>query len=60
MSYSSGVFTIVTLLQGKERTISVTLPIMVAANAVVNEQCLTATLTGNPPRQRTIRRRPVG
>ena len=56
VSYSIGVFTIGTLQKGKERTISVTLPITVAANAVVNEQCLTATLTGNPPRQRTIRR----
>ena len=28
---------------------SVTLPVAVANDAVVNEQCLTATLTGNPP-----------
>ena len=28
---------------------SVTLPVTVASDAVVNEQCLTATLTGNPP-----------
>ena len=26
-----------------------TLPVTVASDAVVNEQCLTATLTGNPP-----------
>lgn len=47
--YSNGVFTIGTLQQGKERTNSVTLPITVGANAVVNELCLTATLTGKPP-----------
>ena len=28
---------------------SVTLPVTVSSNAVVNEQCLTATITGNPP-----------
>ena len=49
VSYSNGVFTIGTLQQGKSRTNSVTLPITVANGAVVNEQCLTATLTGNPP-----------
>ena len=28
---------------------SVTLPVRVKSNAVVNEQCVTATVTGNPP-----------
>ena len=49
VSYSDGVFTIGTLKQGKSRTNSVTLPITVANGAIVNEQCLTAKLTGNPP-----------
>ncbi len=49
VSYSNGVFTIGTLPQGKERVNSVTLPITVSSNAVVNKQCLTATLTGKPP-----------
>ena len=48
--YSNGVFDIGT---GKARENtdwhSVTLPIRVSNNAVVNEQCLTAKLTGNPP-----------
>ena len=49
VSYSNGVFTIGTLQSGESRTNSVTLPITVASSAVVNQQCLTATLTGNPP-----------
>ena len=49
VSYSDGVFTIGTLKQGKSRKNSVTLPITVASSAVVNKQCLTAKLTGNPP-----------
>ena len=49
VSYSNGVFTIGTLQKGKERTNSVTLPITVASSALVNGQCLTATLTGDPP-----------
>ena len=50
MSYSNGVFTIGTLKAGAPFwPYSVTLPISVASDAVVNEQCLTATLTGNPP-----------
>ena len=51
VSYSSGVFIIGTLKRGdgEPPRYSVTLPITVASDAVVNEQCLTATLTGNPP-----------
>ena len=49
VSYSNGVFTIGTVKQGEARTNSVTLPITVASSATVNEQCLTAKLTGNPP-----------
>ena len=49
VSYSNGVFTIGTLQQGKSRENSVTLPITVASSGTVNEQCLTAKLTGNPP-----------
>ena len=48
--FQSGVFTIGT---GEADDVSVsdsvTLPVAVASDAVVNEQCLTATLTGNPP-----------
>ena len=51
--YDSGVFTVGRLQQvprAPDPTFhSVTLPITVARDAVVNEQCLTATLTGNPP-----------
>ncbi len=47
--YSNGVFTIGTTKSGESRSISVTLPITVAANAAGSEQCLTAKLTGNPP-----------
>ena len=50
VSYSNGVFTIGTLKFGDTGRInSVTLPVTVASSAVVNEQCLTAKLTGNPP-----------
>ena len=50
VSYSNGVFNIGTLKFSKiYRNHSVTLPIRVANNAVVNEQCLTATITGSPP-----------
>ena len=49
MSYSNGVFNVGTLKTGDGWTQSVTLPIRVASDAVVNQQCLTATLTGNPP-----------
>ena len=55
VSYSNGVFNVGTLLGPTELLSrdpvrnSVTLPVTVASSAVVNEQCLTATLTGNPP-----------
>ena len=49
VSYSDGVFNVGTLKRGDSTTNSVTLPISVGSDAVVNEQCLTATLTGNPP-----------
>ena len=49
VTYSDGVFTIGTVPRGKSRTNSVTLPITVASGSVVNEQCLTARLTGKPP-----------
>ena len=49
LSYSNGVFNVGTLKTGQARINSVTLPIMVASDAVVNKQCLMATLTGNPP-----------
>ena len=55
LRYSDNVFTIGTLkgptleLRSDPVRNSVTLPISVASDAVVNEQCLTATLTGNPP-----------
>ncbi len=49
VSYSNGVFTIGTMNTGKPRRNAVTLPVSVASTAVVDEQCLTARLTGNPP-----------
>ena len=50
VSYSNGVFNIGTLKFSEfKRNHSVTLPVRVANSAVVNEQCLTATITGNPP-----------
>ena len=47
--YRNGVFEVGTLEVGAPATYSVTLPVTVASDAVVNEQCLTAKLTGNPP-----------
>ena len=50
VSYSNGVFNLGTLkFSDNKPEHSVTLPIRVASDAVVNEQCLTATITGNPP-----------
>ena len=55
VSYSNGVFNIGTLKGGDTVTAaepvknSVTLPVTVSSSAVVNEQCLAARLTGNPP-----------
>ena len=49
LSYSDGVFDIGTLKARKSTRNSVTLPVLVASDAVVNEQCLTATISGNPP-----------
>ena len=49
VSYDNGVFTIGTLKYDDPEINAVTLPVRVASSAVVNEQCLTATLTGNPP-----------
>ena len=46
----SGVITVGTRgLSDLIDTLTATVPIRVASDAVVNEQCLTATLTGNPP-----------
>ena len=55
VSYSNGVFKVGTLkgptlsLSADPVRNSVTLPVTVASDAVVSGQCLTATLTGNPP-----------
>ena len=49
VSYSDGEFNIGTLKAREPTRNSVQLPVTVASGAVVNEQCLTATLTGNPP-----------
>ena len=49
VSNSKGVFTVGTLKRGEAPTNSVTLPVTVTDSPVVNGQCLTATLTGNPP-----------
>ena len=55
VSYSNGVFNVGTLKgpdvnnAAEQIYNSVTLPVEVDSNAVVNGQCLTATLTGNPP-----------
>ena len=49
VNYSNGVFNVGTLKAGDGTTNSVTLPITVASSAMVNKQCLTAKLTGNPP-----------
>ncbi len=51
--YSNGVFNIGTLKSDRLRvptySVTLTLPVTVASSADVNKQCLTATLTGNPP-----------
>ena len=50
--YSNGVFNIGTRVVTASPRIpqhSVTLPIRVSSDAIVNQQCLTATITGNPP-----------
>ena len=52
MPYANGVFNIGTLRSGSPDRHRLTLPITVANDAVVSEQCLTATLTGNPPARR--------
>ena len=49
VNYNNGVFTIGTLKLDDGNSHSVTLPVRVSSEAVVNEQCLTATITGNPP-----------
>ena len=54
LSYENGVFNVGTLtagqgLVGQVLAFSVTLPITVSDKAPLNQQCLTATLTGNPP-----------
>ncbi len=50
VGYSGDVFNIGTLNYSEWKSKhSVTLPIKVADNAVVDEQCLTATITGDPP-----------
>ena len=49
VNYSNGVFSVGTLKLGEATANAVTLPVEVASGAVVNNQCLTATLTGNPP-----------
>ena len=47
--YSNGEFNIGTLKRRDPVRHSLILPVRVASTAVVNEQCLTATLTGDPP-----------
>ena len=50
LSYSDGIFNVGTLKQARDaRVNTVTLPITVDSDATVSEQCLKATLTGNPP-----------
>ncbi len=50
VAYNDGTFNIGTLkFSDWKREHSVTLPVRVADDAVVNDQCLTATITGNPP-----------
>ena len=50
LNYADGVFNIGSPKAGEARgPHSVTLPVMVASDATVSEQCLTATVTGNPP-----------
>ena len=49
-TYSDGVVTVGTRpVDDRIGSFSATLPIRVSSSAVVNEQCLTATVTGNPP-----------
>ena len=48
-TYSNGVFNVGTLKAGDRTDNDVTLPIMVPSNSDGTQQCLTATLTGNPP-----------
>ena len=49
-SYSNGVITIGSRKHNDRiYALSATLPVRVSSNAVVSEQCLTATVTGNPP-----------
>ncbi len=49
-SYSNGVFTIGTRkIDNRLDDVIATVPVRVASDAVVDEQCLTATITGNPP-----------
>ncbi len=48
--YSDGVFTIGSRNDNDDiGQLQATVPVRVASDAVVNEQCLTATITGNPP-----------
>ena len=49
VSYGNGVFNVGTLKSNEPTRNSVILPITVASNSVGTQQCLTATLTGNPP-----------
>ena len=50
VSYSNGVFDIGTRdIDDLLWSYSATLPIRVASDAVVNEQCITVTISGNPP-----------
>ena len=49
VDYSNGVFTVGTLRKGGTVRNSVTLPVRLARGATASGQCLTATLTGNPP-----------
>ena len=50
VSYNDGVFTIGTRRYTESvGTLTATMPIRVANDAVVNEQCITVTISGNPP-----------
>ena len=49
VDYSNGVFTVGTLKKREPVRNSVTLPVRLASGATASGQCLTATLTGNPP-----------
>ena len=49
-SYSDGVFTVGSRPSGEVLgSFTATVPVRVASDAVVNEQCLTVTASGNPP-----------